>query len=77
MENGSFSSKKSTQQIDDPRTISLFKSFLGTTFDKLNEILVSSTERKQLLEILIQYYQIHLQGFSRPKSLKILHEIYS
>ena len=77
LENGYFSSKKSTQQIDDPRTISLFKSFLGTTFDKLNKILVSSTERKQLLEILIQNYQIHLQEFSRPKSLKILHEIYS
>ena len=77
MENGCFSTQKSTQQIDDPRTISIFKSFLGTTFDKLSEVLVSSTERKQLLELLMQYYQIHLQGFSRPKSLNILHEIYS
>ena len=77
MENGCFSEQKSTQQIDDPKTISTLKSFLGTTFDKLSEILVSSTERKQLLELLMQYYQIHLHGFSRPKSLNILHEIYS
>lgn len=77
MENGCFSAQKSTQQIDDPRTISIFKSFLGTTFDKLSEVLASSKERKQLLELLMQYYQIHLQGFSRPKSLNILHEIYS
>ena len=77
MENGCFSAQKSTQQVEDPRTISVFKSFLGTTFDKLSEVLVSSIERKQLLELLIQYYQVHLQGFSRPKSLNILHEIYS
>jgi DNA repair protein RecO (recombination protein O) len=77
MQNGCFSAQKSTQQIEDPKTISVFKSFLGTTFDKFSEVLVSSTERKQLLELLMQYYQIHLQGFSRPKSLNILHEIYS
>ena len=77
MENGCFSAQKNKQQIDDPRTISVFKSFLGTTFDKLSEVLVSNTERKQLLEKLMQYYQIHLHGFSRPKSLNILHEIYS
>ena len=77
MKNGCFSAQQSTQQVDDPRTISAFKSFLGTTFDKLSEVLVSSTERKQLLELLMQYYQIHLHGFSRPKSLNILHEIYS
>ena len=77
MENGCFSAQKSTQQINDSRTIFVFKSFLGTTFDKLSEVLVSSTERKQLLELMMQYYQIHLHGFSRPKSLNILHEIYS
>ena len=77
MENGCFSAQKSTQQIEDPRTISVFKSFLGTNFDGMCEVLVSSTERKKLLELLMQYYQIHLQGFSRPKSLNILHEIYS
>jgi DNA repair protein RecO (recombination protein O) len=77
MQNGCFSAQKSTQQIEDPKTISVFKSLLGTTFDKFSEVLVSSTDRKQLLELLMQYYQIHLQGFSRPKSLNILHEIYS
>jgi len=55
----------------------VFRAFLGTNFDTVSEVLVSSKERKQLLELLMQYYQIHLQGFSRPKSLNILHEIYS
>ena len=77
MENGCFTSRKSSNVKDDITTISVFKAFLGTNFDTVSEVLVSSKERKQLLELLMQYYQIHLQGFSRPKSLNILHEIYS
>ena len=77
MENGCFTSSKSSRIIDDPTTISVFKAFLGTNFDKVSEVLVSNKGRKQLLELLIEYYQIHLHGFSRPKSLDILHEVYS
>ena len=77
MENGCFTSSKSSRIIDDPATISVFKAFLGTNFDIVSEVLVSNKGRKQLLELLIQYYQIHLHGFSRPKSLDILHEVYS
>ena len=77
MENGCFTSSKSSRIIDDSTTISVFKAFLGTNFDKVSEVLVSNKGRKQLLELLIEYYQIHLHGFSRPKSLDILHEVYS
>ena len=77
MENGCFTSRKSSSVKDDITTISVFKTFLGTNFDNVSEVLVSSKERKRLLELLMQYYQIHLQGFSRPKSLNILNEIYS
>ena len=77
MGNGCFTSRKSSHVKEDIRTVSVFKAFLGTNFDTVSEVLVSSKERKQLLELLMQYYQIHLQGFSRPKSLNILHEIYS
>ena len=77
MENGCFRAQKSTQLNDDHETISILKTFLGTNFDTLGEVLLSSKERKKLLELLMQYYQIHLQGFSRPKSLNILHEINS
>ena len=77
MKNGCFTSRKSSHVKDDITTISVFKAFLGTNFDTVSEVLVSTKERKQMLELLMQYYQIHLQGFSRPKSLNILHEIYS
>ncbi|MEC7567421.1 MAG: DNA repair protein RecO [Bacteroidota bacterium] len=77
LENGCFTAHKSEHLVDDTTLVSVLKSYLGTTFDELSEVLVSKQIRKQLLEVLMKYYQIHLQGFSRPKSLNVLHEIYS
>ena len=77
LENGCFTAHKSAHLVDDATLVSVLKSYLGTTFDELSEVLVSKQNRKQLLELLIKYYQIHLHGFSRPKSLNVLHEIYS
>ncbi|MGB2233135.1 MAG: DNA repair protein RecO [Flavobacteriaceae bacterium] len=77
LENGCFTAHKSAHLVDDATMVSVLKSYLGTTFDELSEVLVSKQNRKQMLEVLMRYYQIHLQGFSRPKSLNVLHEIYS
>lgn len=35
-----------------------------------------SMTRKKLLEALLQYYQLHVPNFSRPKSLHILQEVF-
>jgi DNA repair protein RecO (recombination protein O) len=77
IENGCFTAHKSAHLVDDATMVSVLKSYLGTTCDDLSEVLVSKQNRKQMLEVLMRYYQIHLQGFSRPKSLNVLHEIYS
>ncbi len=37
---------------------------------------ISSTNRKLLLEALLQYYQLHIPNFSRPKSLRVLEEVF-
>ncbi|MEC7659130.1 MAG: DNA repair protein RecO, partial [Bacteroidota bacterium] len=77
LENGCFTAHKSEHLVDDATLVCVLKSYLGTTFDKLSEVLVSKQIRKQLLEVLMKYYHIHLEGFSRPKSLNVLNEIYS
>lgn len=77
LENGCFTAHKSAHLVDNATMVSVLKTYLGTTFDGLSEVLVSKQNRKQMLEVLMRYYQIHLQGFSRPKSLNVLHEIYS
>ena len=53
-----------------------FKSFLGTEFDDVVGEVNTSNKRKELIEFLIKYMQIHLPDFKRPKSLNILYELF-
>ncbi len=54
-----------------------FKTVLGTNFDAIHEIKMSKTNRQELLKSLVLYYELHLQGFRKPKSLAILNEVFS
>ena len=50
--------------------------FFGIDFDKINGIKLTKNERSDLLTLLLQYYQLHLHGFKKPKSLSVLNQIF-
>ena len=54
-----------------------FKSFLGINFDAINNIKMNKTNRQELLKSLVLYFELHLQGFRKPKSLAVLNEVFS
>lgn len=54
-----------------------FKSFLGINFDAIHTIKMNKTDRQALLQSLVRYYELHLQGFRRPKSLAVLNEVFT
>ena len=56
--------------------VGYFKSFLGTEFDDNVTEVNTLKKRKELIEFLIKYMQIHLSDFKRPKSLNILYELF-
>jgi len=53
-----------------------FKALLGTNFDVINELKLNKTNRQILLEILIQYFELHLPGFRKPRSLEVLKTVF-
>lgn len=55
----------------------LFNSVLGTNFDKVSKIAMSGYDRNRLLEIIIKYYELHLDGLIKPRSIQVLKEILS
>lgn len=55
----------------------VLKQFLGTTFDEGIRIKLSKKKRSDFLNLLLTYYELHLQGFTKLKSLTILNEIYT
>ena len=54
-----------------------FKKLLGTTFDSIEVIEFSKRERQQVLGIIIRYFELHLEGFRKPKSLGVLETVFS
>ncbi len=45
------------------------------SFEHLSDLEISSTDRRVLLEKLILFYRLHIDGFAKINSLKILQEI--
>jgi DNA repair protein RecO (recombination protein O) len=54
-----------------------FKRFLGTNFEAIHKVKMKKANRQQLLQTIVLYFELHLQGFRKPKSLAILNEVFS
>jgi DNA repair protein RecO (recombination protein O) len=52
------------------------KTFIGTNFDNLHKIKMNREQRNGLLNLVIAYFQIHLQTFKKPHSLSILKQLF-
>jgi DNA repair protein RecO (recombination protein O) len=54
-----------------------FKKLLGINFDAVQEVSFSKEERQVVLQIIIQYFKLHLGNFRNPKSLQVLETVFS
>ena len=54
-----------------------FKKLLGINFDTIQEVSFSKEERQVVLQIIIQYFKLHLGNFRNPKSLQVLETVFS
>jgi len=77
LEEGKYQKKETGQYCISGEQLFLFNSILGTKFDIDNEKLMSSTEKQELLNIILEYFKLHLQSFKSPKSLAILNQVFS
>lgn len=55
----------------------IFKTLLGTNFDTLNTIKINGQTRQDILSEILHYFSVHLGDFKKPKSLKVLHDIFN
>jgi DNA repair protein RecO (recombination protein O) len=54
-----------------------FKKLLGINFDAIHSVKLNKKNRQELLGNLVLYFELHLQGFRKPKSLAVLNEVFS
>lgn len=72
---GVFSDEPSYNSLSPEKTI-LLEKLLNLNLDS-TELVFSSAQRRELLQIIIDYYSLHLDGFRKPKSLEILQQIFA
>jgi len=73
---GYFSKNKPFADFVFGEKLVLFKSLIGINFDVIENLQLNSKNRSMVLEILLNYYELHLAGFNRPKSFTILKEVF-
>ena len=43
----------------------------------LNDVLTNVNQRRNMIDLILKYYQIHIPGFKIPKSIGILNDLFS
>ena len=77
MNEGVFTNKTFVGPSLSGNDLSLFKSILGIKFDTSEALSYNAHSRQRLLDILIAYYELHLVGFRKPKSIQVLKKLFS
>lgn len=73
---GCFQQNKTNGYCESRKMISDFKHFFGINFDSISQIKLAKKERLDVLNLLLTYYQLHLQGYKKPKSLLVLNQLF-
>ncbi|TCP28098.1 DNA replication and repair protein RecO [Tenacibaculum skagerrakense] len=74
---GSFTNSSYEKLTLTNENLTLFKKLLGINFDAINTVSFNKNERQTLLRSIIQYFELHLEGFKKPKSLDVLETVFS
>lgn len=73
---GSFQNNKTNNYCESGEAIEALKLFFGINFDAIENVKLTKTARLSALNLLLTYYQLHLQGYKKPRSLSVLHQLF-
>lgn len=76
LESGVFEAVESSIYSISGENLTLLKSLLGTNFDDLDLIKINAKQRQDFLNMLLHYFELHLGGFKKPKSLQVLNDVF-
>jgi DNA repair protein RecO (recombination protein O) len=74
---GNFSDQIHEKNVISKNDFYQFKKLLGVIFDTLENVTFSKEERQLVLQVIIQYFKLHLDSFRKPKSLEVLETVFS
>ncbi len=76
LQEGEFTSTAGIHPVVEGNSLIHLKALLGTNFDSMDTVKLGKKARQELLQILVVYFELHLHGFKRPRSLAVLNEVF-
>lgn len=76
LESGRFEASKTNPYSISGHNLTLLKQLLGTKFDALERVKISSGQRQDFLNMMLLYFELHLGGFKKPRSLQVLNQVF-
>lgn len=77
IENGKFSSTLNSNNYVSGEIVEHLSLILGTNFDYSSQVLTNVKQRRNMIDLILKYYKIHVPGFKFPKSVDILNDLFS
>ena len=76
LENGNFQLQNGAHCVTGSK-LELLKPFLGTKFDTTLNQELNSLQKHELLNMILDYFKLHLHAFKHPRSLTVLNQVYN
>lgn len=76
MLDGVFQDIKTNSYCIEGQNLVILKQLLNMSFSDMGKLKLNKSVRIYFLEMLLLYYQLHIDSFRKPKSLAVLHEIF-
>ncbi|MFC0603259.1 DNA repair protein RecO [Winogradskyella pulchriflava] len=76
LESGIFEASNNGIYSISGENLTLLKQLLGINFDALSTVKINAKQRQEFLNMLLFYFELHLSGFKKPKSLKVLNDVF-
>jgi len=74
---GNFQKEPYGDYCETGEAVETVKDLFGTKFDALEQKKTTKRQRLEALNLILKYYQLHLQAFRKPKSLLVLNQLFS
>ena len=74
---GCFQQNATNGYCEKGKVVDDFKRFFGINFDAISLVKLTRKERLNVLDLLLVYYQLHLQGYKKPRSLIVLNQLFN
>ena len=73
---GKFQKGQNDLYVISGQNVRLLKQLMQTKFDEINTIKLNSNQRQSFLDTILLYFELHLEGFKKPKSLQLFNQVF-